>query len=315
MPLTHTRTFRVRFHECDAHGHLNNANYLRYMQETAFDASAAAGYDMARYAEMQRHWLIRESCVDFLRPLAYDDRVEVKTWIADFRRASSRRRYEFKLAGSGEIVAQAFTDWIFLDTATNQPASIPETLALDFFPEGAPDSFPARQPFPKSSPRPQGAFQLQRRVGWNDIDTMQHVNNAVYLNYLTECGFQAFAAFGWPFTRLAGEGIAVYLRRLQIQYLQPALLDDDLEINAWISDVRRVSALRHYTIQRANDHAAIARACTYSAWVGFNSQDSHACGKPVRIPKQMLADIAPMVAATNVQISPETRAFACPFQP
>ena len=43
MPLKHERLFRVRFYECDAYGHLNNSNYVRYMQETAFDASAAAG--------------------------------------------------------------------------------------------------------------------------------------------------------------------------------------------------------------------------------------------------------------------------------
>jgi acyl-CoA thioester hydrolase len=304
MPLTHTRTFRVRFHECDAHGHLNNAYYPRYMQETAFDASAAAGYGLERYTAMQRHWLIRESCIDFLHPLRYNDHVQVKTWISDFRRVSSRRRYEFALANTGQVVAQAFTDWVFLDTATNQPASIPETLANDFFPEGVPTSFPARQPFPKSPPQPPGAFQIQRRVAWNDIDTMQHVNNAVYLNYLTECGFQAFAAFGWPFGRILSEGAAVFLRRLQIQYLQPALLDDDLEITTWMSDVRSASALRHYTILRSNDHASLVRAQSYSAWVNPD------CEKPVRIPKKMLTDIAPML----VHNPPNPRAFLCPYQ-
>ena len=53
MPLTHTRTFRVRYYECDANGHLTSANYLRYMQETAFDASTAAGYGIDRYDRMQ----------------------------------------------------------------------------------------------------------------------------------------------------------------------------------------------------------------------------------------------------------------------
>jgi acyl-CoA thioesterase FadM len=35
MPRTNTTQFRVRYVECDAHGHVNNANYLRYMQEAA----------------------------------------------------------------------------------------------------------------------------------------------------------------------------------------------------------------------------------------------------------------------------------------
>src|SRR5512142_1511669 len=106
MPLTHTRSFRVRHYECDAYGHLNNTNYLRYMQETAFDASAAAGYDLDRYEQMERLWLIRESEVEFLRPLQYNDIIEVKTWVADFRRVISRRCYEFRLQSSGELAAR-----------------------------------------------------------------------------------------------------------------------------------------------------------------------------------------------------------------
>src|SRR3990172_10663548 len=98
MPFMHTRTFRVRRYECDAYGHLNNANYLRYMQETAFDASAAAGYDFDRYTAMGRLWTVRETDIEYLNPLQYADRVEVKTWVIDFRRVRSRRAYEFRKA-------------------------------------------------------------------------------------------------------------------------------------------------------------------------------------------------------------------------
>jgi acyl-CoA thioester hydrolase len=303
-PLTHSRTFRVRFYECDAYGHLNNANYARYMQETAFDASAAAGYDLARYQAMQRHWLIRQSCVDYLRPLTYDDQVQVTTWVSDFRRASSRRQYEFRLLPGNEIVAQAYSDWVFLDTLHNLPATIPEELIRDFFPAGLPPESPSRQPYPKSPPRPDGAFETQRRVAWSDLDSVGHVNNAVYLNYLTECGFQALAACDWPFERLKKAGIGIFIRRLYIQYLQPAFLDDDLVINAWLSNVRRASALRHYTIQRANDLAAVGRAQTYSAWIDLQS------GQPRRIPAQMLADMAPLIA----EDIPGQAGAACPFR-
>ncbi len=64
MPQTHTSTFRVRFYECDAFGHVNNATYLRYMQEAAFDASTAVGYSPAHYAEMNRQWLVRETDIE-----------------------------------------------------------------------------------------------------------------------------------------------------------------------------------------------------------------------------------------------------------
>lgn len=308
MPLTYTRTFRIRFHECDAHGHLNNANYLRYMQETAFDASAASGYDLERYTALERFWLIRESGVEFLHPLHYNESVAVKTWVADFRRATSRRMYEFRRVGTEndaapeQLVAHAYTDWVYLDTRTNQPAAIPQAVIDDFFPKGVPMTG-VRRPFPKSPPRPAGAFQMLRRVAWSDLDTLQHVNNAIYLNYLTECGSQALAAFGWPFQRLQETGLGVFLRRLQIQYLQPALPDDNLELTTWISDVRRAAALRHYTILRAGDAVPVMRAQTYSVWVDVRS------GQPARIPAAMLADLAPMIAE---QKSPD-RFSKCPF--
>ncbi len=73
MTLTHERTFRVRHYECDSYGHVNHANYLRYMQETAFDASASAGYDVERYHEINRTWLVRESDITYLVPLSYGD--------------------------------------------------------------------------------------------------------------------------------------------------------------------------------------------------------------------------------------------------
>ena len=44
MPRTHERTFRIRHYECDAYENVYYTNYLRYMQETAMDASAAAGF-------------------------------------------------------------------------------------------------------------------------------------------------------------------------------------------------------------------------------------------------------------------------------
>ena len=75
------RAFRVRASECDPYGHVNHANYLRYMQETAFDASATVGYDMARYAALGHQWLIRETDITYLRPLVYGDTVLVLSLI------------------------------------------------------------------------------------------------------------------------------------------------------------------------------------------------------------------------------------------
>jgi acyl-CoA thioester hydrolase len=289
MPLTHTRNFRVRFYECDSFGHLNNANYLRYMQETAFDASSAAGYDLARYSEMGHHWWIRETDIEYLQPVKYGDTVLVKTWVADFFRVRSQRIYEFCLAGSDTLVARGISDWVFMNSATNLPAMIPQELAASFYPEGLPAEFPARSEFPDFPAPPAGVFQTNRRVAFQDIDSAQHLNNANYLNYIEDCGMQVIAAHGWPIQRMLAEGVAILIRRHQIQYLRPAVLDDDLVISTWVSGVRRSTAVRHYTIHRARDNALLTRVHSLGVWVNLESQ------RPVRIPERMLADFAPNI--------------------
>jgi acyl-CoA thioester hydrolase len=289
MPLIHTRTFRVRHYECDWYGHLNNANYLRYMQETAMDASAAAGYDFERYAELGHHWLIRETEIEYLRPVRYNDRVDVRTWVADFQRVRSRRSYRFYLANTEELVARAETDWVYVESQTAKPATIPPEMIAAFFPEGLPESFPPRQHFPGAPPPPEGVFVMHRRVSWPDLDPAQHLNNAMYLVYIEECGMQVIAAHGWPISRMASKGFALLIRRHQVQYLQPAFLDDELAISTWVSGVKRSTATRHYRLERLRDGVRIANIHSLGVWVDLSS------GKPIRIPPRFLSDFMPNI--------------------
>jgi len=279
MPLTHTRTFRVRQYECDAYGHVNHANYLRWAQETAFDASAAAGYDVERYDAMDRGWLVRETEIEYLRPLFYNDRIEIKTWVADFRRVRSRRAYEFRLAGTDTLVARAMTDWVFLQRSTQRPLPIPEEMMAAFFPDGPPEEMPARTRFP-TPPRPgPKTYRQTREVDWRDLDQLGHVNNAVYLNYIGDCGLRALASLGWPLDRLSSEGVGIVARAHRLEYKAPALLGDELEVATWLTDVKGKTATRHSTIKRLCDGQLLMRSRTVHVWVDLRT------GRPVQVPE------------------------------
>ncbi|HSJ58620.1 MAG TPA: thioesterase family protein [Anaerolineae bacterium] len=267
MPLTHKRTFRVRHYECDAYGHVNHANYVRYMQEAAFDASAAAGYDLARYESMGRLWLIRETEIEYLRPLRYGDVVEVETWVADFRRVRSRRAYVIRCltpatrdAAAPEVVATGHTDWVFMDTSAGRPASIPEEMMAVFFPEGAPAAPAPREPFPDPGEPRAHAYRQRRFVEWRDLDTAGHVNNAVYFSYVEEVAVQ------WALTGPLGL-VPLVARKHRIEYLQQAMLGDELEVVTWFTDLRRTSAVRHTEVSRVADDARLARVQTIQVWI------------------------------------------------
>ncbi len=290
MPLVHTSTFKVRFYECDLYGHVNNANYLRYMQEAAFEASAAAGYDTQRYAQMGRMWYAHATDIEYIRPLKYGDVVAVKTWVVDFRRVTSRRAYELHSAATGELVARATTDWAFLDAQTHKPAVIPDTLIRSFFPDGVPESPPQRERFPSAPSPPAGAYRLRRRVQWRECDSAGHVNNAIYAEWAEECGMQCIAHYRWPATRMAEAGLGIFYRRMWIEYLQPALFDDEIEIAAWLSDVKRATAMRHFAVTRLAGDALLARINVLGVCADVQT------GVPRRIPQEMLDDFAPNIS-------------------
>lgn len=291
MPPTSTTLFKVRHYECDAFGHLNNANYLRFMEEAAFDASAAVGYDRARYLALGRLWLARETEIEYLRPAYYGDALAVHTWVEDFRRVRSRRRYRFVRQPNDELIAQAVTDWVYLDAATRYPVAVPPEMVAAFAGDGPGVQAAPRPPFPAPPPAPPGAFTVRRRVEWRDIDSAWHVNNAAYLNYIEDCAIQVADAFGWPLARWEAEGFAVVARRHHIVYLEPAALDDELAVTTYVVDFRRTMATRYFAVRLAATGTLVAQARTLWAWLDART------GRPIRIPPQFAADFAPNIAA------------------
>lgn len=286
MTASYERAFRIRYDECDAYGHVNHANYLRYMQEAAFDASAELGYGFAAYKAMNRHWLVRETDITFLKPLTYGDTVVVKTWVADFRRVLSHRIYELYLKGTAELVATAYTDWVYLDASSHHPADIPAQMVKAFMPDGPPAHRIERERFPRPPAPPSGVFRTMRRVEWHEIDSAKHVNNANYVAYLEDCGIEFARQNGWPVGRMMSEGFGIVARRFRIQYKQPALMDDDLQIATWVSDVKRATAVRHYTICRSSDTKLLARARALWVWIDLETR------RPIRIPFDFKEDMS-----------------------
>jgi acyl-CoA thioester hydrolase len=186
------------------------------------------------------------------------------------------------LADSDDIVATAMTDWVYLDANAQRPVTITPEMEAAFLPDGSPADMPPRKRFPKAPPSPPKAYTMRRQVEWGDIDPAGHVNNAQYLAYLETAGVEAVNSFGWPMTRMAEHGFGVVGRRYRIEYTQQAVMGDALEITTFIADVKRATAVRHYTIKRIRDDALVARA--YAVWVWVDL----ATGRPIRVPEEFV---------------------------
>lgn len=293
MLLTYERRFRIRHYECDANGHVNHANYLRYMQEAAYEASAASGYDMVGYAALGRLWFIRETKIEYLRPMFYGENVIVRTWVEDFRRVRSIRAYEFRLADTEAISARGWSDWVYLDPASGKPRSIPIEVTKAFMPDANGHFSQPRQRFPTAPAMPVGTFHTLRSVEWRDLDAIQHMNNAVYLSYFEECALQANGTCGWPHERLKRENIGMIPNLAHIEYRQPAVLGDLLKIDTWLSHAQPFSFSRHFIVKRVSDHQIICQAHLDYNWVNLETR------KAMRISPQYRHDLGPQISEAS----------------
>ena len=83
-------------------------------------------------ARRRRRWVVRSHRIEYLRPAFAGDRVAVVTWVADFRRAFSMRKYEFVRPVDNLVLARGETDWVYVDAGTGRPRSIPASVRALF---------------------------------------------------------------------------------------------------------------------------------------------------------------------------------------
>ncbi len=200
------------------------------------------------------------------------------------------RRYEFLAQESGELAAWAQTHARLMDFATRQPMAVPQALAADLWPGGGQGVVPSCHPFPVAPPPPPGAFRLRRRVRWQDLSMAGRMEDATCFDFFAENGMGALEAVGWPIERMVSEGFAILLRRHQAEFLSPAHLGDELEVATWVSNMKRATGTRHYTITRLGDGELLARMHSLGVWVEL------ATGRPIRVPPGLLDDFAPSIA-------------------
>src|SRR5580692_4000048 len=83
------------------------------------------------------------------------------------------------------------------------------------------------------------ASRLTLRVYYEDTDFSGRVYHASYLRFLERGRTEWLRALGFEHGALAGEaGLVFVVRGLQIEYLAPALMDDQLTIETEVSATR-----------------------------------------------------------------------------
>jgi acyl-CoA thioester hydrolase len=103
-------------------------------------------------------------------------------------------------------------------------------------------------------PPGEGAFHTPIQVRFRDVDSMGHVNNAVYASYLE----QARADF---YAEVVGERlheVPTVLVTQRVDYRRPVEWGDDVTVALVVDDLGRSSVPMRYAVRTGDDVAAVA---------------------------------------------------------
>lgn len=109
------------------------------------------------------------------------------------------------------------------------------------------------------------------------LDELKHVNNVVYLKFLENIAIEHWYEVATAEER---ESIRWIARRHEIDYLQPAYLDDVLTLETWVEHFDAISTERHYLISK--NGRPIVKAQTL--WIALDPKRM----KPKRVSADLL---------------------------
>ena len=114
--------------DIDELGHVNNAVWVRWIQDVAIAhwAAVAAADHVDAYV-----WVVVRHEIDYLGNVRAGDPVMARTWVADPPRGARFDRL-MEFTHNDKVVVRARTTWAIIDKATRRILRVPEAVAAPF---------------------------------------------------------------------------------------------------------------------------------------------------------------------------------------
>lgn len=119
-------------------------------------------------------------------------------------------------------------------------------------------------------------------VRFYELDPYRHLNHSVYIQYFEVGRIDLFAEFGWTLTGMSDLGIHIVVIEIATRFIAPAVEGDQLVVETWVEEVKRVTMSFQQRIMRGETVLATQRvvaACTTAE------------GRPTRFPDELLSGL------------------------
>ena len=123
-------------------------------------------------------------------------------------------------------------------------------------------------------------FYITVQVSAADVDSFGHVNNTVYLRWLTECAWAHSAAVGLPEARCVALRRGMAVRTINLDLLASAYAGEELLVGNWLTNKSRLKATRVYQIVNKATRQVLLRGRVDFVCINLDN------GRPTRMPPE-----------------------------
>jgi acyl-CoA thioester hydrolase len=115
--------------DIDELGHVNNAAFVRWIQEMATAHWQAVAPAEHREAYV---WVVTRHEIDYLRAVGPGETVTGRTWVGAAPRGARFDRHVEFVGDDGKPRVRARTTWAIIDKASGRPLRVPAAVAAPF---------------------------------------------------------------------------------------------------------------------------------------------------------------------------------------
>jgi len=181
-PITYEECFTVRFNDADRLSRATPMAIYSYLQETAVLHSENRGLASAELRERNYAWVLNRIHMRIDRYPRWQETVTIRTWGNTLTGLYAIREFEI-LDENGERCGVATSRWVLIDTARSRPIRMPDEIEKRY---GVKPERALNDPFPRPVEIEHGDVQRDFHVRLSDLDTNQHTNSAVYVDWCLE---------------------------------------------------------------------------------------------------------------------------------
>jgi YbgC/YbaW family acyl-CoA thioester hydrolase len=143
-------------------------------------------------------------------------------------------------------------------------------------------------PEPPATAAAPGRFRVSEFVRWGDVDLAGIICYGAYVRFFEIAETELFRASGMPFSEVF-DRFDFWLPRAQLhfEFRRPALLDERLDVEVWVSEIGRSSLRLQFEVRKSADGTLTAEG--HEVLVAVARKDL----RPIPVPEEVAARLAP----------------------